>query len=82
MMCLTCLFTSILRCSTGSRAYGDRRRAEPPRRKVGAPSMADWLIAEWTVFGIPIQNWMWVVAGAFLLYGLAIAWMRRRRPVD
>jgi len=43
--------------------------------------MADWLIAEWTVFGIPIQNWMWVVAGALLLYGLAIAWMRRRRPL-
>ena len=43
--------------------------------------MAEWLIAEWIVFGIPIQNWMWVVAGAFVLYGLAIAWMRRRRPV-
>ena len=56
---------------------------EPPRRqlKVGASSMSEWLIAEWTVFGIPIQNWMWVVAGAFLLYGLAIAWTRRRRPL-
>ena len=40
--------------------------------------MADWLIAECIVFGITTQNWMWVVAAAFLLYGLVLALMRRR----
>lgn len=43
--------------------------------------MTEWLVADCTVLGIPTQNWMWVVAAAFLLYGLTLALMRRRRPV-
>jgi hypothetical protein len=39
--------------------------------------MGDWLIAEHIVLGIPTQNWMWLVAAAFLLYGLAAALLRR-----
>ena len=42
--------------------------------------MTDWLVAERIVFGVPTQNWMWLVAAAFLLYGLAAALMHRRHP--
>jgi hypothetical protein len=62
-------------------AYRERRRAHRgarAQRKIGSASMADWLIAECIVFGITTQNWMWVVAAAFLLYGLVLALMRRR----
>jgi hypothetical protein len=30
--------------------------------------MREWLVAECNLFGLPTQNWMWLLAGAFLAY--------------
>jgi hypothetical protein len=38
--------------------------------------MADWLVGECIVFGVFTQNWMWLVAAAFLVYGVAAVFMR------
>jgi hypothetical protein len=43
--------------------------------------MAEWLLAERNLFGLTTQNWMWLVAGIFLVYGLAIVLMRHGRPL-
>jgi hypothetical protein len=31
-----------------------------------------WLTNEWYLLGIPIQNWMWMMATGFLVYVLVL----------
>jgi hypothetical protein len=35
-------------------------------------------MGKWDVFGFAGQNWMWVLAGAFLLYLVVLVAFRRR----
>jgi hypothetical protein len=37
---------------------------------------AEWLVSRITLFGIPLQNWMWVLAALFALYGAAVLFVR------
>ena len=39
--------------------------------------MREWLIAEFPVFGLPVQNWM-AVAAAIVLVSVLFAWLTRR----
>jgi len=38
--------------------------------------MRDWLVADCHLFGLPAQNWMWLLASAFLVYVLSLALTR------
>jgi hypothetical protein len=40
--------------------------------------MGEWLIAETMLFGVAVQNWLLVAAGAFVLYGLGVGLWRLR----
>jgi hypothetical protein len=39
--------------------------------------MGDWLVSQFTVFGIPAQNWM-LMALAIVLAGIIISWWSYR----
>jgi hypothetical protein len=39
--------------------------------------MPDWLVETVSVFGLPAQNWMLVVAGGLALYLVTLALVRR-----
>jgi hypothetical protein len=39
--------------------------------------MGDWLVRQFTVFGIPGQNWMLIALGIILI-GIATAWWSNR----
>ena len=41
--------------------------------------MLDWLIADWTLFGVAGQNWMLVFGGGLLLYVVILTVAGRRR---
>ena len=41
--------------------------------------MGEWLIAETSLFGLPVQNWLFVAVGAFVIYGAALGLWRRRQ---
>lgn len=38
--------------------------------------MGEWLIAETSLFGLAVQNWLLVAAAAFALYGVGLALWR------
>ena len=38
--------------------------------------MNEWLVAECPLFGLHTQNWMWLLAAAFLVY---VAWLALAR---
>jgi hypothetical protein len=39
--------------------------------------MCDWLVRHVTIFGVPVQNWMWIVL-AIILIGIAVSlWLQR-----
>jgi hypothetical protein len=44
--------------------------------------VGEWLIAETVLFGLSVQNWLLVAAGAFLVYGIALGLWRhaQQRP--
>ncbi len=46
--------------------------------------MDEWLVAETSLFGLVLQNWFFVAAGAFVAYGAALGLWRLqygpRRP--
>ena len=41
--------------------------------------MPDWLVENVSVFGLPVQNWLLVVAGGLALYVVTLALIRRRQ---
>jgi len=41
--------------------------------------MGEWLIAETSLFGLAVQNWLWVALAAFVIYGAALGLWRRRQ---
>jgi hypothetical protein len=41
--------------------------------------MGEWLIAETSLFGLAVQNWLFVAVGAFVIYGAALGLWRRRQ---
>jgi hypothetical protein len=55
-----------IRLSEWRRPYA-RGRASLSREEALVP-MREWLVAECNLFGLPTQNWMWLLAGAFLVY--------------
>ena len=68
-------FISNLRNVSGSRAYSqpdcftrDTLRA-----------VLQWLISDCRLFGLPIQNWMWVFPSGLLLYLAVLSVVRRRQ---
>lgn len=38
-----------------------------------------WLLSDCHFFGLPMQNWVWVLPGALLLYGVILTYLRSRR---
>lgn len=42
--------------------------------------MLNWLVGEFHVFGLAVQNWMVVIGGGLALYLVALAMLRRREP--
>jgi hypothetical protein len=38
-----------------------------------------WLISDCRLFGLPTQNWMWVLPSALLLYLAVLILIRRRQ---
>jgi hypothetical protein len=68
-------FISNLRNLSGGRAYSqpdcftrDTLRA-----------VLQWLISDCHLFGLPVQNWMWVFPSALLLYLAVLTIIRRRQ---
>ena len=37
-----------------------------------------WLTNEWHLLGVPIQNWMWVMAAGFVVYALVLTLVHTR----
>ena len=43
--------------------------------------MTDWLVSESALFGVAAPNWMLLIGGIFLVYGIGHALLHtRRRP--
>jgi len=38
-----------------------------------------WLLSDFSVFGLPVQNWMWVFPSVLLLYAAIMVVIRSRR---
>jgi cell division protein FtsX len=38
--------------------------------------MSDWLVRKFTLFGVPVQNWMFI-ALVMILIGIAVSWWSR-----
>ena len=45
--------------------------------QVGA--VMHWLLSDCHLFGLPMQNWVWVFPGALVLYGVILIYIRSRR---
>ena len=41
--------------------------------------MLQWLISDCHLFGLPAQNWMWVLPSGLLLYLAVLTVIRRRQ---
>ena len=41
--------------------------------------MLQWLISDCYLFGLPVQNWMWVLPSGLLLYLAVLTVIRRRQ---
>ncbi len=68
-------FISNLRNLSGGRAYSQRDCFT--RDTLGA--VLQWLISDCRLFGLPVQNWMWVLPSGLLLYLAVLTVIRRRQ---
>ena len=68
-------FISNLRNLSGGRAYSQRDCFT--RDTLGA--VLQWLISDCRLFGLPAQNWMWVLPSGLLLYLAVLTVIRRRQ---
>ena len=42
-------------------------------------AVLQWLISDCRLFGLPVQNWMWVLPSGLLLYLAVLTVIRRRQ---
>jgi hypothetical protein len=68
------LLTAILRVS-GAPAT----KLRIARRWGSAATEGEWLIAETSLCGLTVQNWLFVAVAAFVVYGVALGLWRRRQ---
>jgi hypothetical protein len=41
--------------------------------------MLHWLLSDFSLFGLPLQNWMWAFPSVLLLYAAIMIYLRSRQ---
>ena len=68
-------FIRNLRNGSGGGAYNGARFSHAG--SIGA--VVHWLLSDFSLFGLPLQNWMWVFPSVLLLYAAIVIYIRSRR---